>query len=114
MTTNQAINRADGLRPNAIDKQTKLEWLMEIEGQLRCFMELDPLDGHLSEDVVLCVSPPFDNIYYLYLCARIDHAQQDSDLYFNDSVMFNGALERAKQWHRQHNLPKNCGNWRIG
>ena len=112
MTPNQAIQRADELRPNALPQQTKLMWVYEIEGQVRCIMGQG--EGYSPEpEGELCVQPPFDNIYYLYLCARIDHAQQDSDLYYNDTVMFNAAFDRAKSYHRQHNLPEKRGNWRI-
>ncbi|MBR4304212.1 MAG: hypothetical protein IKT81_02650 [Clostridia bacterium] len=112
MTPNQAIQRADELRPNALSRDTKLLWLGEIEGQVGCLMGRE--EGvHTDPDGELLMQPPFDNIYYLYLCARIDHAHQDGDLYYNDTVMFNASFDRAKSHYRQQNLPQKRGNWRI-
>lgn len=112
MTPNQAIQRADELRPNALSRDIKLCWLGELEGQVGCIMGQGE-QVQIEADRELSVRPPFDNIYYLYLCARIDHAHQDSDLYYNDTVMFNAALDRAKTYHRQNNLPEKRGSWRV-
>lgn len=111
MTLNQAIQRADELRPNSLERELKVGWVRELEGQVAEFMNL-PFEG-AEEDAPLLMQAPFDNIYYLYVAAMIDIAQQDSDLYYNDSVLFNASFNRAKSSYIRRNLPADNGNWRV-
>ena len=111
MTLNQAIQRADELRPNSLEHEIKADWVRELEGQVAGFMGLPFEDA--GDDAPLLMQAPFDNIYYLYLAAMIDFAQQDSDLYYNDSVLFNASMNRAKSCYISQNLPPDGGNWRV-
>ena len=111
MTLNQAIQRADELRPNSLEHELKAAWVRELEGRVADFMGL-PFE-RAEEDAPLLMQEPFDNIYYLYVAAMIDVAQQDSDLYYNDSVLFNASFNRAKTVHLRRNIPPDSGNWRV-
>ena len=111
MTLNQAIQRADELRPNSLERELKVGWVRELEGQVADFMGL-PFE-RAEEDAPLLMQAPFDNIYYLYVAAMIVVAQQDSDLYYNDSVLFNASMNRAKSCYISQNLPPDGGNWRV-
>ena len=113
MTLKEAIRRADEIRPNALPEDMKASWVNELDGQIAEMMGKEPPVNTYPEDSTLLMPPPFDNIYYLYAAALIDHVQQDSELYYNDTVMFNASLDRAKAWYRRSNTPENRGNWRV-
>lgn len=116
MTINGAIRLADGLRPNGISAEVKCGWMTEVDGTLAVeTMGVDapiyafPQDG----DKQLLMLPPYDNLYALYLCAMIDHYQQETTLYANDSALYNAAMQGARaHWRRTH-MPPSTGDFQT-
>ena len=113
MKLKEAIKRADEIRPNAISDELKAAWIYEVEGHIAEMMGRDAPENDFPKDAPLLMPAPYDNIYYLYAAAMIDHAQQDSETYYNDMTMFNAALTDAKGWYSRHNMPTSFGNWRV-
>lgn len=113
MTLKEAINKADQIRPNGLPQDIKAAWINELEGQISEMMGVACPQNTFPQDTELLMPAPYDNIYYLHTAAMIDHAQQDSELYYNDMTMFNTALSGAKMWYRRNNLPRSSGNWRL-
>lgn len=112
MTINKAIKIADTLRPNAIERAMKVEWVQELNSQIAEFMgmdvpkikEEDPANlpnDFLDEDLLL--PAPYDSVYYLYLMAMINDGQEETSLYANDMTVFNNAMSQAKAWWRRNN-----------
>lgn len=104
----EAIARADLLRPNAIDNSIKASWVYELEGDIAECMDVEypvnPYPKDSEEDLLMPY--PKDNIYALYLCAMIDNAVEDTQLYMNDMVVANNAIDEAKAWWRRHHIKK--------
>jgi hypothetical protein len=49
------------------------------------------------------VGAPHDRIYYLYLIAMMDYANEEYDKYANDYAVYNEALDEfAKWWQRNY------------
>lgn len=113
MTLKNAIRKADEIRPNAISDELKAGWIFEVEGQIAEMMGKTCPANTFPRETELLMPAPYDNIYYLYAAAMIDHAQQDSEMYYNDMTMFNAALTSAKSWYIRHNTPKSYGNWSV-
>ena len=99
----KAIERANALRPNTIEDEQKAAWIYELEGKLAEFRNAPPPVQAWPADQTLALPPPVDNIYELYLCAMIDYANEETELYQNDSTVFNRAYAEAiSYWRRKH------------
>ena len=107
MTLLKAISRADMLRPNAIDNSIKAEWLWGLEAETAELMDVELPDNPFPNDIDLLMPSPHDTYYYLYLCAMIDNAIEDTQLYVNDMTISNKARDDAFKWWRRHHL-KDC------
>lgn len=107
MTVKEAIRRADELRPNAIPEETKAAWLYEVEGELAEMMDLpDPENKWPEEDEELLMPYPKDGMYYLYLCAMIDLANEETNLYQNDMAIAQAAVNEARAWWWRNNYTR--------
>lgn len=114
MKINAAMVRVDRLRPNAIDQEQKVAWIMELEGKLAETMGVTPPVQKWPEaDMELLMPAPYDNIYELYLCAMIDAANMETALYENDYTIFNAAWNEARAWWRRTHTPAYTGNWKV-
>ena len=98
MTVKESIKRADALRPNAIDEEMKAEWLVRFDGEIAELMGIDAPKLQWPEDQELLMPYPKDEIYPLYLMARIDLANEETALYQNDMIVANQAITEAKAW----------------
>lgn len=103
MKIQKALEKADALRPNAIDAETKIRWLIEFDEELA--LELTgtgrtwTVPENLEEyDDELFMPFPHDNIYPLHLMAMIDNANEETTLYANDSTVSNEMTWEARRW----------------
>lgn len=106
MTLLKAIARADSVRPNALDQELKADWVMELEAEIAECMDVELPENTFPKDMELLMPFPHDNIYYLYLCAKIDLTMEDTESYVNDQVVADSAIVDAKSWWRRHNMKK--------
>ena len=103
MTLLKAIARADSVRPNALDQELKADWVMELEAEVAECMDVEFPENTFPKDMDLLMPFPYDNIYYLYLCAKIDLTMEDTQSYVNDQVVADNAIKVAKSWWRRGN-----------
>lgn len=128
MTVQECIDRVDVLKPNQYSTEEKVRWLSYIDGSIR----REIIDTHLKEgetytsvkteeeEVIefvpysadrpmdMLIAPfPYDEMYVVYLQAKIDEANGESARYNNTASTFNSMLsDFSKAYHRTH-LPKN-------
>lgn len=105
----EAIARADMLRPNAIPEDIKASWIYELEGEFAEMMRVEiPANQYPGGDTEtnLLMPYPRDNVYPLYLCAMIDNANEETNLYQNDMMVANSAIKEARQWWWRNFAPK--------
>ena len=103
MTYSEAITRADRLRPNAIEEEDKVAWLVTLEGDVAEQMGVAWSAPECPNDEELLMAAPYDNIYELFVAAMIDNQHEEVDLYQNDMAIFNAARDRAfAAWRRGH------------
>lgn len=100
MTIQEAINRADGVKPNAYTAEDKVAWINSLEGTLALEVFLmapaEAADLHYTTEdmtVTLLVDPPFDDLYVYWLEAMIDEANGEYDRYQNSRQMYNSRLD---------------------
>ena len=114
MTINNAIAKANKLRPNTFTDEQKYNWLMVLEAQAAEMMEKETPKNTFSDmNIELLMPYPYDNIYPLYLAAIIDYYNQETALYQNDSVIFEEAKRDAFAWYRRNNMPKSSSGWKV-
>lgn len=103
MTIQEAINKADELRPNPISTESKVGWLNELNAQLSESMDVDIPDKLTTESTDQLLMPfPYEQVYVLYLTAMIDNAQEEFALFNNDMAIYNQAMREALAWWRRH------------
>ena len=109
MTVREAIAAADAEKPNAFEEKTKFEWLRRLEGHLEAevflmspaqIRELD-LDYETDLDRELLVDPPYDEIYPLYLKAKIDEGNGEYNKYADSMAIYNSAYTEFVCWFCQ-------------
>ena len=109
MTVREAIAAADAEKPNAFEEKTKFEWLRRLEGHLEAevflmspaqIRELD-LDYETDLDRELLVDPPYEEIYPLYLKAKIDEGNGEYSKYADSSAIYNAARAAFVCWFCQ-------------
>lgn len=94
MTVNEAILRADELRPNPFGEEQKTKWLSELDGKIakeilnENFTPYEISDGGERE---LMAEEAYCDLYLFYLCAMIDFFSRDYGEYNNSVAMFNSA-----------------------
>ena len=113
MTIKEVIKKADELRPNAIEEETKAMWVWTLDGDIANMMGTKHPANPFPQDGDLLMAHPYDEVYIFYLMAMIDTANRDSTLYANDSVLFNSTYGEAKASWRRANTPQNHQGWRV-
>ena len=109
----EAINRIDALKPNTYEQLDKIRWLSELDGKIKT----EIIDTHEGSDAVvfneynentpldteLLIPAPYDEVYLLWLEAKIDYANKEYGKYNNSSNMYNVAYhDYAKYYNRTH------------
>ena len=101
----EAINWADEMKPNAFTSKVKLAWLNALEGRIPADVFLmAPAEiavlRYTEEDMEaeLLVAPPHDDIYTLWLQAKIDEANGEYNKYVNSMQIYNEHFGNFVRW----------------
>ena len=122
MTLQEVIAMADELKPNAFSPSVKVAWINALEGRiaLSVFLmsEADAAQLHYTtEDLneTLLVKPPYDDIYELWLEAKIDYANGEYDKYQNTMAEYNAHYGEFVRWFAEKYRPAqpHCGRARL-
>lgn len=113
MTIGKVIRLADALKPNAIGREQKYQYINEVEGFVQSEVMLlvsDDIvtydcDATGADDTVLLVKPPHDKLYIAYLVAMIDYANGEYNKYANTIEQFNTYYAEYHRWYFKHFHP---------
>ena len=105
MKIQEAIDWADEMKPNAFTSEAKLAWLNALEGRIAADVFLmAPAEiaalRYTGEDMEteLLVAPPHDDIYTLWLQAKIDEANGEYNKYANSMQIYNEHYGNFVRW----------------
>jgi len=106
MTIRGAIERVDEVKPNAFGNETKLNWINDLEGRIAAdvflmdIAEIRALHYKFPEDMdtELLVTPPHEDIYTLWLLAKIDEANGEYNKYANSIRIYNEHFGNFVRW----------------
>ena len=113
MRINEAIARADELRLNTISDEQKYTWVYELECSVAEMMGKEAPGKNFPENIALLMPAAHEDVYVKYLCAKIDYYNGETELYANDSVIYDAAMAEARSWYIRTHGAKNYGNWRV-
>lgn len=110
MTIKQAIDTADAVKPNRFTREVKTKWLINLEN--RIYNEIYLTHEHNEqmtvpsgedEEAELFVPQPYDEMYILYLAAKIDSRNAEYGRYNNEIKQFNEIYsDFEKFWQSKH------------
>ena len=107
LTATEVLAQVDALLPNAYTTAEKLRWLSQAEGFVR--RELFGSTGELPEMVantVLCVPPPYDEMYRHYVEAQIHYANAEMNRYNNAAAAWNNAFLTYRDYRCRTVMPR--------
>jgi hypothetical protein len=107
MTPNKAIEIVDKLKLNSYSEEDKLRWINELEGmaQRLVFQEDEIMQYAYPDDMdkELLITAPYDDVYTLFLEAKIDYYNREYGNYNNSAMMFEAQYnEFKKDYIRKH------------
>ena len=114
MTIREAIARLDALVPNAYSPENKVKWLSDLDGKIKKEIidthegsEAVTFEGYTEDnlDAELLVPPEYDELYMLWLEAKIDFSNKEYNRYNNSVVAFNTAYQAFDNYYNRTHLP---------
>ena len=107
MTPNKAIEIIDRLKPNTYGDEDKLRWIDELDGMVqRLVIQSDKVKKYSypeDMDTELLIPHPFEDVYTLFLEAKIDYYNREYGNYNNTALMFETQFsEYKKAYIREH------------
>ena len=110
MTPNKAIEIVDRLKPNSYSEEDKLRWINELEGMAqRLVVQSDDIIQYAyPEDMnkELMIPAPYDDVYTLFLDAKIDYHNKEYGNYNNSAMMFEAQYNEYKKDYIRKNRAK--------
>ena len=114
MKVQEAIAKADRLRPNQYSDMEKLEWLSQLDGQV--FDEVIrkaegneeiTFEGYDEKSIneTLLIDDRYAKAYIDYLLAQIDFYNREIGMYNNEITLFSSIYQDYKNWYIRNHMP---------
>lgn len=121
-TIREVIERVDEAKPNAFSEKQKLYWLTALDGQIAAdtflmdIVEIRQLQHQYPDgmDRGLLVEYPHDEVYDLWLMAKIDFENGEYNKYQNTMEAYNAAYRNFRRWFAEVYEPAQGGMKRSG
>lgn len=102
----EIIERVDENKPNAFSEKTKMAWITALDGKIAAdvmlmhITEIRQLEYQYPRDMDSepLVTYPHQDIYELWLGARIDFENGEYNKYQNTMAMYNQAWNNFTNW----------------
>ena len=116
MNIQQALDIADGMKPNMMDRHMKIAYLQEIEqliyNEILLKHEHEPgqevapeYTNDTDPGTVLIVPDPYSMLYPYWLMSKIDLQNLEMDKYNNDRALFENAYNTMHDWWNRTYMP---------
>ena len=112
MKITDAIARCDLIYPNSVDSSEKKRLLSQLDGRVKTdiFDKYETADGEgfsgytdsTSEETVLLIPFPFDNIYASWLVAHMYLYMEEHDKYNDWLTIFNSEWDSYERYYAQN------------
>lgn len=106
MKIENIIERADTISPNDIPEEEKLAWIAELDGKIALdvmlmdICEASQFNYRYPEDLQVepLVGFPHENLYVLWLRAKIDDHNGEIERYENSMQQYNASFGNFTRW----------------
>lgn len=122
MNIREAIDKADGFKPNQYLLEDKLTWLSQLDANIH----EDILKTHLPVpskdftpyqvermDVELIAPFPYDEMYVAYLEMKIDEKNEDTASYNNSMAIFQSHYDNYARFINKNHRPAKVSRLRY-
>ena len=116
MNIQKALDLADQMKPNMMNREMKIHFLEEIDQLIHD--EIIMKHEHTEEEetkpeydkdtdpgTALLVPDPYSELYVYWLMSKIDLQNLEMDKYNNDRALFENAYETMSDWWTRNNMP---------
>ena len=114
----EAINRIDSLIHNTYDQADKVEWLSNLDHDVKQHIDkheggedvsFHGYDSETPMDTVLLVPAPHDIVYLHWLEAQIHYHNGEYDKYNNAIILYNTDLDAFQKHYTRTHKPLQHG-----
>lgn len=132
MTLLELLNKVNTEKPNSFSNEYLMNLVNEVEAQVYDYLETpdsmriyhvrseietveEPEETGLDGELLM--PDPYSTAYESYIRARLDYANEEFDLYANDTEQFNSDMDSWKAYAMRHgqvdtsDLPTKITNW---
>ena len=132
MTLLELLNKVNTEKPNSFSNEYLMNLVNEVEAQVYDYLETpdsmriyhvrseietveEPEEPGLDGELLM--PDPYSTAYESYIRARLDYANEEFDLYANDTEQFNSDMDSWKAYAMRHgqvdtsDLPTKITNW---
>ena len=118
MTIKEAIDLVDRLKPNQYTENLKIKWLSKLDGQIykEVFLthegnSVENFVGYdeASQETVLLVPYPYEDIYNYFLQAQIDKENGEIAKYNQSITLYNNAFLSFQNYYNRTHMPLPSG-----
>lgn len=109
----------DEIHDNEFSDERKCRWVSECEARIWSGVMLLPPEGfpgyrwEYDADQVLLMPPPYDELYLVYLSAKIYLAYHEAQNYQNAMAAFNKLYDQTSIWYAKAYDPAHGGRMEI-
>ena len=116
MNIQEALDLADQMKPNMLQRNVKLMFLTEIDRII--YQELvlkhehtaeeekEPkYDSDTDEGTELIMPSPYDMLYVYWLMSKIDLVNMEMEKYNNDRALFENKYGEGSDWWTRERMP---------
>ena len=107
ITAQEVLTMVDTLLPNQYDDEEKLRWLTQAEGYvLREICGKTEALSALTDNTVLTVEAPYDELYRHYVEAQIHYGNGEMSRYNNAAAAWNNAFATYRDYYTRTHMPQ--------
>lgn len=116
MNIQKALDMADSMLPNMMDRKLKIAFLTEIEQYIH--NEIVMKHEHTEEQeelpvytegtdagTELVIPDPYSNLYYYYIMAKIDEQNLEFDKFNTHWALFENKYDTMSDWYTREHMP---------
>ncbi len=102
----EVLEQVDNLLPNQYSAQQKCRWIAQAEGFVAVEILGEKAPEMVTEETVLQVEPPYDEIYRHYVEAQIHYANGEVERYDNAAAAWNNGFFAYRDFYTRSHPPK--------
>lgn len=122
MTINEAISRAEELKPSTYPHNMLVNWLGMLDDAASDFMALyhkndgeteTEYQGYNDEtdpETVLLIPHPYDEIYIYWLFSKIDFFNEEYEKFNNSNAMYESVWSDFQRYYNRDHTRKSYNN----